>query len=92
MAVIGAVGGASTVLKWGDLEITTTNTGLVILVVGAVLASIIAKPVAENVRVFQGGEESLTERVAERGRGAFLLIAVVGIILFFVSFIFRGFV
>lgn len=92
LAVLGAItailglGEAITLeLTLGDYTVKTTSVGLAILVVGALLAGVVALRLPRNVQVFgNGSQPSWGERLAARPV-VFLATAAVAVVLLVVS-------
>lgn len=65
-------------LKWGSASLKTSQVGLAMIVVGALLAGIVALRLPSDVRVFDDSRRvSFMEKVLER---APILLAVIGVV------------
>jgi uncharacterized membrane protein len=83
------VGGAVTFdAKINDIEFHTTNLGLAILMVGAVLAALVAIKLPKGVEVFAVQRRTFLDRVAANS-GWITLCALLAIILFVAAWIRR---
>lgn len=76
----------------GDIKVKTTQTGLAILVVGAVLSGAIALKLPKGIVVLEKGEKySFTEKLARRIPILSIVMGIVAIILLVLSFLCGGF-
>lgn len=89
IAIVGLGGSTAFEASFGDLKINTNQTGLAILVIGAVLAATIALKLPKGIIVLgEGGEKySFTEKLARKIPIFSLVIIVVAIILLVLSFL-----
>ncbi|HEX3999417.1 MAG TPA: hypothetical protein VHX65_12775 [Pirellulales bacterium] len=81
-AVLGLGGVSAFDGTIGSAKIKTSNVGLAILVVGTLLAGVVALKLPKDVRVFARVKPSFTERLAEIVAVPSLLIAALGTIAF----------
>lgn len=86
MAVLGLGGATAFDGSLGDTRISTSNVGLAILVVGSLLAGVVALKLPKNVRVFGDIESTFGERLADRVAMPSLITAILGAISLLVIF------
>lgn len=73
-------------LTWGSASLKTSQVGLAMIVIGALLASIVALRLPSDVRVFNDSRRvSFMEKVLERAAILFAVIGAVAGLLFVAS-------
>lgn len=88
VAVLGLGNVTSFQGKIGNIQITTTSIGLVIMIVGSVLAGTIALHLPKDVRVFGETKDTLMEKIVE-GVPVFFGVSLIGCVLLTLTLLLR---
>ncbi|MDM8551504.1 hypothetical protein QUF72_15565 [Desulfobacterales bacterium HSG2] len=72
---------------WNNITFKAIDTGLIIMITGALLAGVIAVRLPKDVEVFSARKLDITEKISEMLGLPLILLSALGIILLVLSFI-----